>query len=547
MAASAEELKCDTQALSDRVQPLLTDLYQFTMAYSYWKCGKANDSAVFEIFFRENPFGGEYALFAGLTDCLQFLSNFQYTQEDLDYLESVLPCTVEKDFFEYLKTVDASEVALRSVPEGSVVFARVPLIEVQGPLLVVQLLETTLLCLVNYASLVATNAARFRIAAGPDKKLIELGLRRAQGPDGGLSASRYSYIGGFDKTSNVLAGKLYGIPVTGTVAHSFISSFNSMVDVKPRTLKPATGDKVADLVSLCENLLPYVCHLLKVPLERLNQGELAAFISYAISFPKNFLVLVDTYNVMWSGVPNFCTVALALAKLGYQAVGIRLDSGDLAQQSVVIRRIFQTCSIEFQFPWFMSLSITVSNNINEKSLLQFNQQENSIDVIGVGTHLVTCPLQSSLGYVCKLVELNGSPRIKLTEDTNKITLPGRKTVYRLFDASGHCFLDLLALKDEPSLVVGQEVECQMLGKGEGSVRIVVSRVETMHQDYFREAKICSPLPSVMDVREYSQCSLLMLGEEHKRLSKPKPYKVAITEKLYRLLNNFKIANGSSHI
>ncbi|XP_074434099.1 nicotinate phosphoribosyltransferase isoform X2 [Larus michahellis] len=355
---------------------------------------------------------------------------------DVAYLRSVLPSTTEDAFFDYLATLDASEVTVSAMPEGSVVFARVPFLQVKGPLLVVQLLETTLLCLVNYASLVATNAARFRLLAGPDMKLMEIGLRRAQGPDGALSASKYSYIGGFDYTSNILAGKLYGIPVCGTIAHSFIMSFTSLEEVRPRELSPLAGGEPVDLPGLAERWLQRVCELLRTPPEKANQGELAAFVSYAATFPRDFQGLLDTYCVRRSGLPNFCAVALALHQLGYRAIGVRLDSGDLAQQSKEIRRVLRACGAHFQVPWFETIPIAVSNDISEQSLEEFSREGSEINVIGVGTNLVTCPLQPSLGCVYKLVEVNGSPCLKLTEDEEKMTIPGTKTIYRLYDAAG---------------------------------------------------------------------------------------------------------------
>ncbi|XP_064410584.1 nicotinate phosphoribosyltransferase [Latimeria chalumnae] len=533
-------------SLSELVQPLLTDLYQFTMAYSYWKNGKHREKAVFEVFFRENPFGGEFALFCGLQDCLLFLERFAFTQEDLQYLESVLPNTVEREFFDYLGSVDASKVILRSAPEGSVVFARVPLLEVEGPLLVVQLMETTLLCLVNYASLVATNAARFRIAAGSGKRLLEMGLRRAQGPDGGLSASRYSYIGGFDGTSNVLAAKLYGIPVAGTVGHSYITSFSSLAEVQPRTLRPACEGKPAvDFVSLCLAWLSRVCRFLRTPEDQVNRSEFAAFIAYAISFPRNFLVLVDTYSVARSGVPNFCSVALALGELQYQAAGVRLDSGDLSSQSVWIRRTFQACADEFHVPWFHHLSIAISDNISEQKLLEINQKENEISLVGVGTNLVTCTLQPSLGCVYKLVEANGKPRIKLSEDQGKTTLPGRKCIYRLYDGLGVALLDLITLKEEPSPVAGQQVACQLLRGHVEPLNVTAAWVETLHQDYFREGRISQPLPSIATIRTRAATSLNKLGLQHKRLQNPEPYKVAMTSALSLLLNDLIKADRGS--
>ncbi|XP_025902920.1 nicotinate phosphoribosyltransferase [Nothoprocta perdicaria] len=474
---------------------LLTDLYQVTMAYGYWRAGRHRAPAAAELLFRRCPFGGAFALGAGLAEALRFLRAFRFSAADIAYLRSVLPSTTEEAFFEYLCTVDASEVTVTSVPEGSVVFSRVPLLQVKGPLLVVQLLETTLLCLVSYASLVATNAARFRLLAGPTTKLMEMGLRRAQGPDGGLSASKYSYIGGFDCTSNVLAGKLYGIPVQGTVAHSFIMSFTSLAEVEPRVLAPAAGGEPVDLPSLAESWLPRVCELLRVSPGKVNRGELAAFVSYAVSFPRNFQGLLDTYCVMRSGLPNFCAVALALNELGYRAIGVRLDSGDLAQQSKEIRRVFRACGARFQVPWFESISIAVSNDISERSLEDFIREGSEINVLGIGTNLVTCPLQPSLGCVYKLVKVNDSPCLKLTEDEEKMTIPGVKRVYRLYDAAGYPFMDLMALEEEPSPSAGQELTVHVLGHNGEARKVKATTVEALHRTYFRDGQVRPALPS----------------------------------------------------
>ncbi|KAG8134042.1 hypothetical protein E2320_011782, partial [Naja naja] len=313
---------------------------------------------------------------------------------DIEYLKSVLPATTEEEFFEYLHTVDASEVSISSAPEGSIVFSRVPLLQVRGPLLVVQLMETTLLCLVNYASRPGQEADGDGSTPGSGAGWRPLGIQ---------------VLLRFDFTSNVLAGKLYGIPAQGTLAHSYVSSFTSVDD-----------------------WLIQVCQLLRVPLEKVSYGERAAFMS---------------------GIPNFCAVALALNQLGYRAIGVRLDSGDLAKQSVEIRHV----------PWFETIPITVSNDVSEQSLEELSQEGNEIDMIGVGTHLVTCPLQTTLGCVYKLVEVNGSPRLKVTEDPEKTTLPGRKVVYRLWDEAGFPCMDLMALEEESAPEAGQEVEYWSLG------------------------------------------------------------------------------------
>lgn len=291
--------ECDSllRNVNSIVQPLLTDLYQITMAYAYWKSGKKDSLATFDLFFRKNPFGGEFTIFAGLHEVLLFLENFKYTVDDISYLKSVLPATTEDEFFDYLLKLNSLNIKLYAIPEGTVVFPREPLMRVEGPLPVCQLLETTLLTLVNFASLMTTNAARYRIAAG-STQLLEFGLRRAQGPDGGLSASKYSYVGGFDATSNVLAGKLYGIPVRGTHAHAFVMSYSGLEELNTRKLynrKTYQDDDFIDLASKYRSELASLANIIET---EASMGEFAAFIAYAIAFPDSFTALIDTYDVV---------------------------------------------------------------------------------------------------------------------------------------------------------------------------------------------------------------------------------------------------------
>uniref|UniRef100_A0A8D0CW59 Nicotinate phosphoribosyltransferase n=1 Tax=Sander lucioperca TaxID=283035 RepID=A0A8D0CW59_SANLU len=474
-----------------RVPPLLTDLYQFTMAYAYWRTGRHQEPAVFELFFRDNPFGGGFSLFAGLHDCLLFLRSFRLTDQDVEFLRSVLPPDTDPAFFQFLRGLDCSGVTLRSVPEGTVVFARVPLMEVSGPLAVVQLLETSLLCLVNYASLVCSNAARFRLAAGPKRKLLEMGLRRAQGPDGGLTASRYTYIGGFDFSSNVQAGFLFGIPVAGTMAHSYITSFTSLEEVWPQVSMCSllqSKDPV-DIISLTKGWLSRVCELLGAEPGKISEGELASFLSYAIAYPQNFLPVIDSYSVACSGLLNFCAVALALCELGYRPVGVRLDSGDLCRQSVDVHRVFRLCSEHFSISAFDSLIIVGTNNITEQSMAELNKKENAIDVVGVGTHLVTCTQQPSLGCVYKLVEVRGKPKMKISEDPEKSTVPGRKAVYRLVDAEGHPFLDLVCLAAESPPEVGGSLNCYPLRCDDSCISVIPAHVACLRQDVFTRGQV----------------------------------------------------------
>lgn len=533
------------RSIRERVPPLLTDLYQFTMAYAYWRAGRHQEPAVFELFFRDNPFGGGFSLFAGLHDCLLFLRSFRFTDEDVEFLRSVLPPTTDPAFFQFLRGLDCSGVTLRSVPEGTVVFARVPLMEVAGPLAVVQLLETSLLCLVNYASLVCSNAARFRLAAGPRRKLLEMGLRRAQGPDGGLTASRYTHIGGFDLTSNVQAGFLFGIPIAGTMAHSYVTSFTSLEEVWPQTLVAVNGEPdPVDFISLTKGWLSRVCELLGAEPGKIREGELAAFLSYAIAYPHNFLPVIDSYSVSCSGVLNFCAVALALCELGYRPVGVRLDSGDLCRQSVDVRRLFRLCSEHFSVSTFDSLIIVGTNNISEQSMVELNKKENEIDVVGVGTHLVTCTKQPSLGCVYKLVEVRGRPRMKISEDPEKSTVPGRKAVHRLVDSEGHPFLDLVSLAVESPPEAGLPLSCYPLGCDNTSVSVTPAQVTCLRQEAFTKGQVTHPLCSAAETRAKVQGSLQTLNPRHKRLQEPDSYTVALSEKLHNLVT--EIRKGSSN-
>ncbi|XP_032578468.1 nicotinate phosphoribosyltransferase isoform X3 [Drosophila sechellia] len=520
------------------VQPLLTDLYQITMAYAYWKSDKTDDTAVFDLFFRNNPFHGEFTIFAGLEECLKFLDSFHYSQSDIEYLKQTLPEGIEHEFFEYLGNLTARDVTLYAIDEGTVAFPRVPIIKIEGPLIIVQLLETTLLTLVNYASLMATNAARYRMVAGKHVKLLEFGLRRAQGPDGGLSASKYSYTGGFDGTSNVLAGKLFNIPVKGTHAHAYITSFSSIGELKTRLIKHKQTGILEDLLEHAVRHRALLSHLLDVSTEESSEGELAAMVSYAIAFPDGFMALVDT-----SGLLNFSAVALALNDLGYHALGIRIDSGDLAYLSCLARETFEKVAERFKVPWFNKLTIVASNDINEDTILSLNEQGHKIDCFGIGTHLVTCQRQPALGCVYKLVEINGQPRIKLSQDVEKVTMPGNKNAYRLYSADGHALIDLLQKVSEPPPAVGQKVLCRHPFQESKRAYVIPSHVESLYKVYWKSGKICQQLPTLEQVREKVQISLKTLRNDHKRTLNPTPYKVAVSDNLYNFIHDLWLQNA----
>jgi len=453
---------------------MLTDMYQITMAYAYWRAGRHNEDATFELFFRKCPFKGEYVVFAGLDQCLAYIQSFRFTPMDVAYLKtckSLEDC--EPAFFDYLATLDTSGVTVEALREGTVAFPRVTMLSVSGPLIVGQLMETTLLNLVNFPSLVATNAARMRLAAGPEKTLLEFGLRRAQGPDGGVSASRYAYVGGFDGTSNVKAGQLSGIHVSGTHAHAFVQSYTGFHNIKDPTLKKkkkqaddggpkggaAGGEKedeeVVDFVARIKAL-----HCGSASAISSNQSELAAFTAYAQSFPNGFLALVDTYDTLESGVENFIVVARALVEVGYKPVGVRLDSGDLAYLSTMVRAKLDAAAKSLACPELLQCIVVASNDINEEVLLSLNNQGHAIDAFGIGTHLVTCQAQPALGCVYKLVEIEGEARIKLSQDIAKVMIPGCKKIYRIFNKAGDPIVDLITRGSEPAPKPGERIMCR---------------------------------------------------------------------------------------
>ncbi|TMW62539.1 hypothetical protein Poli38472_005157 [Pythium oligandrum] len=508
------------------VTPLLTDLYQITMVYAYWKVGRHNDHAVFDLYFRKNPFKGEYTVFAGLGEALALLNSFRFTESDIAYLRTVLT-DAEEAFFEWLATVDCSNIKVYAIKEGTIVFPRVPLLRIEGNLAVGQLLETPLLNLLNYASLITTNATRFKRAAGPGKSLLEFGLRRAQGPDGGLSASRYSYMAGFDGTSNVLAGKLHNIPIKGTHAHAFVQAHTTLDDVKISTL---------DGHNLLEIVLKYRRELDAL---QTNDGELAAFISYAIAFPKGFLALVDTYDTLTSGVPNFLSVALALHELGYKPVGIRLDSGDLAYLSKQARVQFVAAAERYGIEEFKRLSITASNDINEAVLNSLNEQGHEIDAYGIGTHLVTCQAQPALGMVYKLVEINGEPRIKLSQDPSKVTIPGRKNAYRLVGENGRPILDLMVGCDEQPPQVGKKLLCRNPFDELRRAFVTPSSIIALHELVWDGANggIVGHLPSLEEARSHVAEQFDLIREDVVRALNPTPYKVSVSSELYDFIHD----------
>jgi|SRR5579872_4816275 len=371
---------------------LLTDLYQLTMAYGYWKNGMADRQAVFHLFFRKKPFNGSFALAAGLETALEFIEKFRFDPSDLTYLETL--CSedgaplFEKAFLDYLaKFTFACDIA--AIPEGTPVFPYEPLLRVQGPILQAQILESPLLNIINFQSLIATKAARVCWAARPDP-VIEFGMRRAQGIDGAISASRAAYIGGCQSTSHLLAGKLYGIPVKGTMAHSWVLAYKE---------------------------------------------EEEAFRAFAEAMPHNCIFLIDTYDSI-QGAKKAVKVAQEMRAKGIAFQGVRLDSGDLAHLSIAIRQILD----EGGFP---KAKIMASNELDEYIISDLKHQGSKVNLWGVGTHLVTGKEQPALDGIYKLSAIQDSQgkweyKLKISETSAKTTDPGILQVRRFYDGKKYC-------------------------------------------------------------------------------------------------------------
>jgi len=472
--------------LADLYKPslaLLTDLYELTMACGYWKVGIHQREAAFHLVFRENPFQGGFTVACGLATAVEYLQQLHFDEADIAYLADLRGVDgkriFEPAFLEFLREMRFT-CDVDAVPEGTVVFPHEPLVRVVGPLIQSQIVETALLNIINFQTLIATKAARVVMAARGEP-ILEFGLRRAQGIDGGLSASRAAYIAGCAGTSNVLAGRLYGIPVKGTHAHSWVMCFDD---------------------------------------------ELAAFEAYARAMPNNCVFLVDTYDTL-QGVRNAVEVGRRLRGRGYEMVGIRLDSGDLAPLSIEAREILD----EGGFP---NAAIIASNDLDEHLITRLKDQGATIGVWGVGTRLVTGYDQPALGGVYKLSAVRSDDgswhdKVKLSEQVVKSSTPGILQVRR-YRHGGQAIGDVIFDQQHPI-----QGHCIMVDPGDDTRRTTFPE-GTDHTDLlvpvFREGELALDLPSIDDARKRTQEQLAQFDARIKRFDNPHPYPVGFELGLY---------------
>ena len=462
---------------------LLTDLYQLTMGYGFYKHDKHEEEVVFDLFFRKNALI-TYSIAAGLEQAMEYLLGWHFDEEDIAYLRSLN--LFDEGFLEYLRKMKFTG-DVYAVKEGTPVFPGEPILTVKAPLIQAQFAETALLNIINHQTLIATKSSKICRATQGKGVVMEFGLRRAQGPDAGINGARAAIIGGCSCTSNVLAGQKFGVPVAGTMAHSWVMDFPT---------------------------------------------EYEAFKAYANAYPDSCMLLVDTYDTLRSGVPNAIKVFGELKAAGHPPKGIRLDSGDLAYLSKEARKMMD----EAGFP---EAIICVSGDLDERSINSLLQQGAKIDSWGVGTKLITSEDLPALGGVYKLAAVFdekgvATPKIKLSDNTAKITNPGFKSLYRLYDReNGMAIADLITLHDEvvddtKPLTLFHPIETWKEHEVENF------RAEALQQPIVKGGKLVYEFPTLLEVQAYSKAQLAKFWGEYLRLDVPQVYKVDLSTELHAL-------------
>jgi nicotinate phosphoribosyltransferase len=443
------------------------------MTQGYYLSGKAKDEAVFDIFYRQNPYGGGYAIAAGLRDAVDYVLNMRFTADELGYLSSL---GYRDDFLHVLENTRFTG-DITAVPEGEVVFPGEPIISVKGPLIETQLLEGLLLSTVNFQTLIATKARRM-VCAAEGRGIFDFGLRRAQG-DGGMGASRACFVGGIASTSNVLLAFEENVPVGGTVAHSWIQSFDS---------------------------------------------ELESFRAYARMHPDDSVLLLDTYDTLKQGLPNAVIVGKELEAQGHHLKGVRLDSGDLAYLSKKVRAVLDENGLN-------GVKVSVSNQLDEYVIESLVDQGAPIDLFGVGTRLVTGYSDGALDGVYKLVQLKGKPIIKISENPAKINIPGEKELYRYYDSGdGLWLLDGLCLAHgdlEPMALMHPDFDYK-------KTAVAGLRRESIRKEIVRNGELVYAFPTLPETAAWAGQRFAMLYGEHKRFANPHAYHVGVSRELFDL-------------
>ncbi len=462
----------------DKHSGLFTDHYEMVMAQGYYQSGMANIPVCFDYFFRKNPFGGGYTVFAGLDDLLDSLEKLRFDTTDLQFLKSI---GFDQEFVDSLENFHFSG-QIFSMKEGEIVFPNEPVLRIEGSLLEAQLVETIVLNILNFESLIATKASRIRFAAG-DKALMDFGLRRAQGL-GGVHASKAAIIGGFEQTSNMYSAYQFGLSSSGTMAHSWIQNFDD---------------------------------------------ELSAFQTFADHFPDHCILLVDTYDTLRSGIPNAIIIAKDLEMKGHHLTGIRLDSGDLAYLSRKARKMLDDAGLNY-------VKIVVSNQLDEHVIRSLEHQNAPIDIYGVGTALITGKSDAALDGVYKLSMSDHKPSMKFSENEAKETLPGSKWVERFYDDEGQFNLDGISLVSEENAEIFYHPY-----KPEKNTNTSLLKREKLHHEVMHHGKRTGPFEQTIlsDIVHYHKERFDLLPKEYKRFENAHLYRVGVSESLMKLKDKLK--------
>lgn len=460
---------------------LYTDFYELTMAQGYFYDGKSSEQAVFDYFYRENPFNGGYALFAGLNDLIDTIIHLRFEKEDIEFLRET---GFKPEFLEFLRAFRFTGT-IRSVREGEVVFPLIPIVQIQAPIIQAQLIETLLLNILNFSSLIATKASRMRYAAG-NRTLLDFGLRRSQGL-GGIQATLASFVGGIEATSNVYAARDRNLRLSGTMAHSWIQSFPS---------------------------------------------ELDSFMAYAHHYPNQTTLLVDTYDTLKSGIPNAIIVGKHLEKMGSSLNAIRIDSGDLAYLS-------RRARIQLDEAGLHNVKIAVSNQLDEYIIKSLLDQGAPIDIFGVGTRLVTGHDESALDGVYKLSKFGNEPKIKVSENIVKVNFPDQKNVIRYSRENGEFQADAISLEKEKSVLKMYHPYFP-----DKNMDLSAFTSEQLLKPVVKNGQLITRLHSIEEASTYAKTRLASLSSEYRRFEYPHEYKVGISKRLQslqrRLLDNHRM-------
>lgn len=508
---------------------MLTD--QIKSVYILWKNNQHNNIAVFDVFFRENPFNGNFAISAGVEDVLSFVENFKLRKDDIGIIRKNE--NYEDGFLKWLQKIDCSNIEITAIDDGTVVFPKIPLIQIKGPLAICKLLGVALKTFVKYPIFIATNATRFRLAAGDDKKIFEFGIRRANNYDNAVVASAFAYIGGIDASSNYLCGE--NVPIVNLCDHEFILLYKNLDGLKDKTLLDTKRQRkdFVDVVCKYRTQLGY---------SSTNEGELAAFIATAQACPQNFIALVDTCDTLKSGVPNFICVAMALNEFGYSGYSIHIDEdADLAFLSKKVRKMVNDIRIQYGINNFDKIKIIASNDISEEKIRAFNEKGHEIDVFAVASHIVDTRYHPHWECFYKIVKINETYDIAPSKNPLKNPFCGEKNIYRFYDSKDVPILDMLCEKNEKAPKTGERILCIDYFNPENNLHIIPGKIEKLSKTIWKGKKAVKNI-SIKDKRKNVA---RQLKDFEKYLYGDVEYRVFISEKLKKLEdyvndNRFKI-------